>query len=177
MIDAEKLLKDTYPAFNPGKNKKLILKTLKKLIHQDDINRVIEHNRHLRGYAFLDKLLTYFNFTYQVSQRSINNIPSEGRLVIVANHPIGTLDGLALIKLVRTVRPDVRIVANKVLNHIEPLASLFFPVDIFTEKNNLRGLYKNLIKALENEEAVIIFPAGEVSRITPKGVRDAGWQS
>ena len=177
MIDAEKLLNETYPALNPGKHKRFIVKTLKKLIHEDDLNKVIENNRHLRGYAFLDKLLHYFKFSYQINHRCIGNIPSEGRLVIVANHPIGTLDGLALIKLIRTVRPDVRIVANRVLNHMEPLASLFFPVDVLSEKQNLRSFYRNLIAALENEEAIILFPAGEVSRITPNGVRDGQWQN
>ncbi len=177
MIDAERVLEDAYPNFKPGKNKQLILKTLKKLIHQDDFNEVLRTNRHLRGYAFLDKLLHYFKFSYQVSNRSINNIPSEGRLIIVANHPIGTLDGLALIKLVRTVRSDVRIVANRVLNHMEPLEPLFFPIDVLNDPSNLKKWYKNLLIALQNEEAIILFPAGEVSRITPKGVRDGKWQN
>jgi putative hemolysin len=177
MIDAERVLHDTYPNFNSGGNKKLVLKAVKKLIHQEDFNEVIAKNRHLRGYAFLDKLLHYFKFSYQVSNRSLNNIPAEGRFIIVANHPIGTLDGLALIKLIRSVRPDVRIVANRVLNHLEPLESLFFPVDVLTDKNNLRLWYKTLLVALDNEEAIILFPAGEVSRITPKGVRDGAWQS
>ncbi len=177
MIDAERVLHDAYPNFNSGANKKLILKTVKKLIHQDDFNEVMAKNRHLRGYAFLDKLLHYFKFSYQVSNRSISNIPAEGRLFIVANHPIGTLDGLTLIKLIRSVRPDVRIVANRVLNHMQPLESLFFPVDVLTDKPNLKRWYQTLLAALENDEAAILFPAGEVSRITPKGVRDGHWQS
>ncbi len=177
MIDAERILKDTYPDFKLGKNKKIILKTLKKLIHQDDFNEVIEKNQHLRGFAFLDKLLEYFKFSYQVGNRSINNIPAEGRLIIVANHPIGTLDGLALVKLIRTVRPDVRIVANRLLNHMQPLQSLFFPVNVLSEKSSLKDTYKNLVDALENEEAIIFFPAGEVSRIRPTGVLDGAWQA
>lgn len=177
MLDAERVLDDTYPNIKLGKNKKLILKILKKLIHEDDFNKVIERNQHLRGFAFLDKLLDYFNFSYQVGNYSLNNIPSEGRLIIVANHPIGTLDGLTLLKLVRTVRPDVRIVANRVLNHVEPLQSLFFPVAVLSDKKDLKDTYQNLIQALENEEAIIFFPAGEVSRITPKGVLDGDWQT
>jgi putative hemolysin len=177
MIDAERLLKDTYPDFKPGKNKTLILKALKKLIHEDDFNQVIQKNQHLRGFAFLDKLLDYFKFSYQVGNHSINNIPAEGRLIIVANHPIGTLDGLALVKLIRTVRPNVRIVANRVLNQMQPLQSLFFPVDVLSDKKDLKDTYKLLIQALENEEAIIFFPAGEVSRITPKGVLDGAWQT
>jgi putative hemolysin len=177
MINAERVLHDTYPDFKPGRNKKLVLKTLKKLIHEDDFNEVMDKNRHLRGYSFLDKLLHYFKFSYQVSNRSINNIPAEGRLIIVANHPIGTLDGLALVKLIRTVRPDVRIVANRILNHMAPLESLFIPVEVMSARTGLKKWYKTLVDALENEEAVILFPAGEVSRITPKGVRDGEWHT
>jgi putative hemolysin len=177
MIDAERILKETYPDFKLGKNKKFILKTLKKLIHEDEFNEVIQKNQHLRGFAFLDKLLVYFKFSYQVSNQSLNNIPAEGRLIIVANHPIGTLDGLALLKLIRTVRPDVRVIANRVLNHMQPLQSLFFPVAVLSDKKELKETYQNLIQALENEEAIIFFPAGEVSRITPKGVLDGKWQS
>lgn len=177
MIDAERILKETYPNFKLGKDNKLALKALKKLIHEEDFNTVIRKNQHLRGFAFLDKLLHYFKFNYQVSNESINNIPSEGRLLIVANHPIGTLDGLALVKLIRTVRPDVRIVANRVLSHMEPLQSIFLPIDVLTDKKGLKDTYRIILEALENEEAIIIFPAGEVSRITPTGVRDGKWQT
>lgn len=177
MIDAERILKETYPDFKTGKHQKLIVKTLRKLLHEDDFNKFIQKNQHLRGFAFLDKLLSHFQFSYQVNYQSVNNIPAEGRLVIVANHPIGTLDGLALLKLIRTVRPDVKIVANRVLNNMTPLQSLFHAVPVLSKKDSLKTAYQDLILALENEEAVIFFPAGEVSRITPKGIRDGKWQS
>ena len=60
MIDAESILKDTYPDFKLGKHQPLAVKALKKLIHEDDFNNVIRKNQHLRGFAFLDKLLNYF---------------------------------------------------------------------------------------------------------------------
>ncbi len=177
MIDAKRILQDTYPDFKLGKNNAIAVNALKKLIHEDDFNDIIRKNQHLRGFAFLDKLLSYFKFNYQVDNDSYNNIPSEGRLLIVANHPIGTLDGLALVKLIRSIRPDVRIVANRVLSNMQPLQSVFLPVDVLTDKKGLKETYKVMLDALENEEAIIIFPAGEVSRITPKGVRDGDWQS
>ena len=177
MIDAEKILRETYPDLKVGKDSKLIRKLIKKLLHEDDFNDVINKNLHLRGFAFLDKFLKYFKFSYQVDPNSYNNIPSEGRLLIVANHPIGTLDGLALIKLVRSVRPDVRIVANQVLSSMEPLKSVFLPIDVLSKKAAHKKAYKSMLAALENEEAVIVFPAGEVSRITPKGVRDGKWKT
>ncbi len=177
MIDAEKILRETYPDLKFGKDSKLMLKLLKKLLHEEDFNRVIEKNQHLRGFAFLDKLLKYFKFSYHASPDSYNNIPSEGRLLIVANHPIGTLDGLALVKLIRSVRPDVRIVANRVLSNMEQLQSVFLPVDVLSENAFNKQAYKAMLAALKNEEAVIIFPAGEVSRITPKGIRDGKWKT
>ncbi|MEN9756849.1 MAG: hypothetical protein RL755_1036 [Pseudomonadota bacterium] len=177
MIDAKSLFEEMYPNVKLGKENKLVIKLLKSLIHEDDFNDVIAKNQHLRGFAFLDKLLTYFKFTYQIDNDSFGNIPAQGRLIIVANHPIGTLDGLALIKLIRSVRPDVRIVANTLLSNMKPLESLFFPVDVFSDKKRFKDTYTQMRTALDNEEAIIIFPAGEVSRITPTGVRDGKWQS
>lgn len=177
MIDVEKILADTYPKLKINKESKLLIKVLKKLLHEDDFNQVIQKNQHLRGFAFLNKLLNFFKFSYQISANSYNNIPSEGRLLIIANHPIGTLDGLALLKLIRSVRPDVRIVANRVLSYMEPLQSVFLTVDVLSKNTNHKKSYQAMLSALENEEAVIIFPAGEVSRITPKGIRDGKWKS
>ena len=178
MIDAKRILQETYPDFKFNKDNKWVINGLKKLIHEDDLNEFLFKNQHLRGFAFLDKLLTYFKFTYQVDNDSYLNIPAQGRLLIVANHPIGTLDGLALVKLIRSVRPDVRVVVNRVLINMKPLESLFFPVNILSsDKKELKDTYKTMIDSLEKEEAIIIFPAGEVSRITPKGVRDGEWQS
>jgi putative hemolysin len=60
---------------------------------------------------------------------------------------------------------------------MEPLQSIFLPVDVLTGQKNLKESYKVMLEALENEEAIIIFPAGEVSRIIPAGIRDGKWQS
>ena len=177
MIDAAKILTETYPDLKISKDNKFILKLAKKLLHEDDFNQVINKNQHLRGFAFLDKLLNYFKFSYHINPKSYDNIPSEGRLLIVANHPIGTLDGLALVKLIRSVRPDVRIVANHVLSYMEPLQSVFLPVDVLSKNVSHKKAYQAMLAALNNDEAVIIFPAGEVSRITPTGIRDGNWKT
>src|SRR5690606_7185171 len=105
---------------------------LKKLVHQDEINRFMEQHRHLEGLEFNDAVLEHFNFTFQVSSKDRSRIPDQGRVLIVANHPLGSLDGLALLKLVSEIRTDVRIVATTVLNCIDPLKSLFLSVDNFS---------------------------------------------
>ncbi len=177
MLNIEQTILEKYPDFNQKPGGKQLIKFLKKLTYENEINQFIEENKHLRGFAFLDKSLEHYNFTYQVNNRSFNNVPAEGRVVIVANHPIGSLDGLALLKFIRSIRPDVRIVANEMLANVEPFQSLFLTVDNMSDKANHKELFKTMIKALENEEAVIIFPAGEVSRIRPNGVRDGKWKT
>jgi putative hemolysin len=177
MLNLEKTLEQRFPDFNKKPGAKLMIKLLKALTHQEEINQFIETHQHLRGFAFLDKVLDHFNFSYQLSSRELGYIPSEGRVIIVANHPIGSLDGLALLKLVRSVRPDVRIVANDLLTQLEPIRSLFIPVDNLSGKVSHKTQYKNMLAALNNDEAIIIFPAGEVSRIRPNGVRDGKWKA
>ncbi|MCB1616672.1 MAG: lysophospholipid acyltransferase family protein, partial [Pseudomonadales bacterium] len=103
-------------------------------------------------------------------------IPISGKVVIVANHPIGSLDGLALLKLVGEVRKDVKVVANEVLSALSPLDDLLLPVDNLgnaTVRQNLKAIHGHL----HNEGAVIIFPAGEVSRFGPQGIRDRRWNN
>jgi putative hemolysin len=177
MLNLEQTLQQRYPDLASKPGAKLIIKLLKALTHEDEINQFIQTHQHLRGFGFLDRVLDHFNFSYKVNARAFQSIPSEGRVIIVANHPIGSLDGLALLKLVRSVRADVRIVANDMLSQVEPIRSLFIPVDNLSGKVSYKAQYRTMLNALENDEAIIIFPAGEVSRIRPTGVRDGKWKN
>ena len=176
MLHIEQALTGKWPNLANNPAYPLIIKLLKKLLHEKEINDFIEQNQHLRGFAFLDQVLAHFDFSYQVNSQQLQRIPAEGKVIIVANHPIGSLDGLALLKLVRSVRADVRIVANDLLSNIEPLQDLFLPVDNMAS-NQHKAAFKAMLNALEGEQAVIIFPAGEVSRIRPNGVKDGAWKS
>uniref|UniRef100_Q31E12 L-ornithine N(alpha)-acyltransferase n=1 Tax=Hydrogenovibrio crunogenus (strain DSM 25203 / XCL-2) TaxID=317025 RepID=Q31E12_HYDCU len=177
MLNIEQTILEKYPDFHQKPGAKKLISFLQKLTFEKEINQFIEENKHLRGFAFLDKSLEHYNFTYQVNNRSFNNIPADGRVIIVANHPIGSLDGLALLKFIRSIRPDVRVVANQLLAQVKPFQSLFLTIDNMSSQASHKAHFKAMISALENEEAVIIFPAGEVSRIRPNGVRDSAWKT
>lgn len=177
MINIEQAVIRKFPRFATQHPliRKPTLSFLKKMIYQDKVNAFLEKNRALKGFEFIDAVFEYFNFSYAVSARDRANIPAEGRLIIIANHPIGSLDGLALLKLIGEVRSDVKIIANDLLMNFSNLHSLFIPVDNMGSGNTLRS-YRATIAALESEQAVIVFPAGEVSRARPTGVTDTRWR-
>jgi hypothetical protein len=64
------------------------------------------------GFDFVESALTFFDFQLRTRESERARIPVTGKVVIVANHPIGSLDGLALLRLIRQIRPDVKVVAN-----------------------------------------------------------------
>jgi putative hemolysin len=110
-----------------------------------------------------------------VSDAGRENIPTAGKVMITANHPIGSLDGLALLKLVHETRSDVKIVANNLLTTIAPLRPLLFPVRNMTGTSR-KGQLDRIAAALADGQAVIMFPAGEVSRFGLGGIKDGHWQ-
>lgn len=179
MIDVDRIIENQFPDLK-HKSRLLQMATssvLKKLLHQNDINEFIATNQHLVGLEFLDAVLENLNFSFRVSNRDHRNIPDQGRLLIVANHPVGSLDGLALIKLVSEIRPDVNIVATTMLSQIQPLKDLFIPANNTSSKSGHFNGLRKLLAALQKEQVVIMFPTGEVSRIRPQGVRDGKWKS
>lgn len=178
MIDTAALLKRHVTGFAtlPRLLQRVFAVLMRKLVHEDEINAFLSEHRHARGLAFVEQVLEYFHFGYTLSSWERENIPVSGRVLIVANHPLGALDGLALLRLVSELRPDVRIVATTLLTQIEPLRPCLLPVDNLTRRGVRRSLGE-IEAALGREEAVILFPAGEVSRASLAGIRDRRWQA
>jgi len=177
MINIEKEIRKKFPKLNEKSTmiKKSLFKIAQKIVHEDKINSFLEENKHLDGFEFVEAVLDYFKFDFSYSSNDIENIPSSGRVVIISNHPLGALDALCLLKLISKVRKDVKIVANDFLADIKAMDSLFIKVDNF-KNNQSKKAIKQIYDALENEEVVVMFPAGEVSRISPTGVKDGKWQ-
>jgi len=178
MLNIEQAVQQKFPKFEHSKPwfKKSTLSFLRRITHEQEVNRFLEQHSQLTGFDFIDEVLDYFNFSYSISHRHRNNIPASGRVVIVANHPLGALDGLSLLKMVGEVRRDVKIVANDMLLDFAALKPLFLPVDNLT-KSTRKSSIATIIASLNRDEAIIVFPAGEVSRIRPSGVRDGKWNS
>jgi putative hemolysin len=177
VISVEQRFYEKFPRLAAGRGRAFsrpVVGLLRRVTCEARINDVLAHLRDTQGFDFVERALDQLGACYQVAHTDRENIPVEGRVVIVANHPLGAVDALALLHLVGSVRRDVKILANDMLMQLEPLAPLLLPCDVFGGgRNALREAYR----ALEREQALILFPAGEVSRLRPQGVRDGRWSA
>ena len=180
MISVERSFFEKFPRLAEGRARSFsqpVVELLRKVACEDRINRVLADFAPRTGFDFVERALEGFRVSYRIAHTDRENIPAEGRLVIVANHPLGAFDALALVHLVGSVRRDVRILANDVLSQLAQLSSLLLPVNVFGGSGASAGRLRDAYRSLENEQALIVFPAGEVSRMGPAGVRDGRWSS
>jgi putative hemolysin len=177
-IDLKEIIKQYYPRYlngYPKGLKKIIYFVIAKVLHLSELNDFLEKHNDKRGIAFNDEILEYLNFSYVASKKDRDKIPSEGRLICVSNHPLGGIDGCVLVKMISEVRSDIKIVVNDIVKNVENLSGIFLTYNIDdpkVQRNNIQQISRSLL----NEEAIIIFPAGEVSRPTLKGIRDPNWK-
>ena len=177
-IDLEAVLFKHLPVLQcyPVPLRRLLIWGLKALVNEDRINQFLRANDNLKEFDFIDQVFDELKIDHLVKHDEIRNIPATGRVLIVANHPLGGLDGLALLRLIASLRRDVLIVVNELLMNINSLKAVFIPIDVFGQSTKKPGV-SQIIDALNDEKAVIIFPSGEVSRAGPKGIRDRKWLS
>jgi putative hemolysin len=179
VISVERSFFEKFPRLAEGRARSFsqpVVELLRKIAGEERIRSALAEIGALSGFDFVERVLEHFQVRYHLSNTDRDNIPAEGRLVIVANHPLGALDALALLHLIGTVRRDVRILANDVLVQLTQLSSLLQPVNVFGG-NGAGGRMRDAYRALESEQALIVFPSGEVSRLGPQGVRDARWSN
>ncbi|MNZ39251.1 2-acyl-glycerophospho-ethanolamine acyltransferase [compost metagenome] len=173
MFSLDSVLDDLWPQARPAPWQKSLLK---RLFHEEEFQQFAATHRHLKGLDMVEQVLEHLDIVCTIPAHDLEQIPEHGPLVIIANHPTGTLDGLALMYAVSRVRRDVKVVTNRLLSHLEPLSSLFIPVDNMGGKTAKSSLM-HMEQHLQNAGVLIFFPAGEVSRPTRTGIRDKKWHS
>jgi len=131
--------------------------------------------------AFLRFTLEILGIEYQVVKGSLCHVPASGATIIVANHPLGCVEGVILAELLLQVRDDVQILANQYLKTVPELDELFIGVDVFEGKNAHKANLKALRQAhqhLDNGGLLLLFPAGEVSQLVDskaQHIEDKEW--
>ena len=129
---------------------------------------------------FYDKALEVIDGSYEVDEDELKRIPTDGPLIVVANHPFGGLDGIVLGALLLSVRPDVKLLANFLLGYMEEIKPWFLGVNPFggakATADNMNSM-KDTLRHLKNGGCMATFPSGTVSHFTFKNmaVADPQW--
>jgi putative hemolysin len=134
-----------------------------------------------QGRSFWEVMINRYGLSLDVVSGAIADIPAEGPLVVVANHPFGILDGLIMGYLLSTRRGDFRILANSVFQDAPDLNRIILPISFASTKDAVKLNLETRAKALEFLKAggaIGVFPGGTVSTAAKPFQRpfDPGWR-
>ena len=170
VIDMELALQEKIPDIYkkiPG----VLIRLMEKVIRQDDMNRMIHESSHLNGIPLVDWVLDQFGVNIVVKGKKL--IPKKGRYIYPANHPIGGLDGLAIVSVVAKIHPLIKFVANDLLRVIKGFDSISLYIARFGQINRRNAILIN--KTLASEAQLLVQPAGTVSKRNPVKISDLAW--
>lgn len=153
-----------------------LLRGLERLIRQDELNEMLRVGYPLEGWRFSERILEFLEI--EVTVKGLEELPEGKQYMFASNHPLGGLDGIAMVYVLGRKFGDsnIRVLVNDLLMNVEPLAGVFLPVNKFG-KAGARESTRLLNEAMAAGSQILMFPAGLVSRLHPGGViKDLEWQ-
>jgi putative hemolysin len=158
---------------NPKLAKKLprfAKKYLKRILHIAEMNTFLEEHSEKEGLEFANAVIDFLDLKLSVvGEEHLVNV---GKPLFVSNHPLGGLDGVAILTLTGKHYDDIKFMVNDFLMAVTNLKNIFVPVN----KHGSSRAYKNDIdKSASSDSPLIIFPAGVCSRKLPYGIYDLEW--
>lgn len=153
-----------------------LFRRIQRLLHEEDINTILSKYGDLEGVEFDQAVVKDFNL--QVVEKGSENLTASQRIVVASNHPLGGLDGIALIGTVGKYCPDPVTPVNDFLMYIKNLKPIFIPVNkvgkgVANRQENLR-LFN---ETFAGDRAICYFPFGLCSRKVKGGkIMDLDWK-
>lgn len=169
-LDIEKVIADKNPTlgrFLPA----FVIRYLKRIMHQDKLNFYLNKHTDKMGIGFLEGILGEMKTKIEVT--GLENVPVEGRCVVASNHPLGGLDGMALMVAVSKARMDLLFPVNDVLMGIDNLKPLFTPINKYG--SNAANI-EVVNETFASDSIVCYFPFGLVSRKRKGKIEDLFWR-
>lgn len=148
----------------------------------DKVNAVHSKYFDTPGPEFVASLLKEFDIALRIDGTEVlDNLP-EGAFITVSNHPFGALDGITLIHLIASRRPEYKVMVNMILGRITAMNPNFIKVDALASDDpakkavSMLGI-KQCINQIKNGQPLGFFPAGAVSKVNWRGrLVDRKWQ-
>jgi 1-acyl-sn-glycerol-3-phosphate acyltransferase len=170
-IDVDKVLAEKAPSLKRWMPR-FILNWLKRKLHEEDINTLMVDLKDVYGVEFNNRGLQKLGAN--IESTNSHFIPKEGGIILAANHPLGGLDGMAFVKTIAEVRPDIHFVVNDVLKNLKNYGDVFIGINKIktTSATSLRTIESVLL----TEDAIGFFPAGLVSRKQNGIIMDLDWK-
>lgn len=151
---------------------KVAINYLKRTVHQDELNHIIDINKDEYGTDFMKACVEYFNLTLHIKGKE--NIPKSGKYIFVSNHPLGGLDGICLAAILGDIYDKkIKYLVNDILLNIENLESIFVPIN--KHGRQAKDSVVAINEAYKSENQIITFPAGLCSRKQKGKIKDLEW--
>ena len=151
-----------------------LVNALLKFLSVDKVNDVHRRNCDTPGPEFVKRMLIDdFKIKLKIDNEQVLDHLPEGAFVTVSNHPLGALDGIALIYMITRRRPEYKVMVNMILNKISAMRPNFIAVDAWASNDSakravsVRGIMEAL-RQLKNGKPVGFFPAGAMSKTNCK---------
>jgi putative hemolysin len=149
-----------------------IFRYIERIVHQEEINEILSQYGNKTGLDFVNALVEYFNMSIHIKGKE--NIPTEGRYIFAANHPLGGLDGMVLTYIVGQIHPTLQFLVNDLLMNLQNLEPIFLPVN----KHGKQSVeyVKKIERTYESDAQILNFPAGLCSRKIKGEIIDLEWK-
>ncbi len=171
-IDLDRVLRDKAPRFY-NKLPRFFINWLKRIVHQDEINDILDRNQGIEGVDFM-RILVDEEFKVTLHTEGVENIPATGRFIFASNHPLGGLDGICLSAFLgEKFDGKIKYLVNDVLYYIEPLKPIFVPINKYGAQG--KASVKAINEAYASDNQIITFPAGLCSRKRNGVITDLDW--
>ncbi|OFY19988.1 MAG: glycerol acyltransferase [Bacteroidetes bacterium GWF2_33_38] len=171
LVDVENIIRIKNPKilkFLP----RFVIRYLKRIIHQDEINKFITDNKDNFGLDFVHSYIKTFNVGVNLVGKE--NIPSSGKFIFVSNHPLGGMESMVLMAAISEKFEKQKFMVNDILMYLKNLQEVFLPIN--KHGKNPQDYVKQLDEAFNSDAQILIFPAGMVSRKIKGKIVDLEWK-
>jgi putative hemolysin len=149
-----------------------IIRYLKRVLHQDEINKFLFEKRNRFGIDFVNDVITLFDIKH--ISIGVEKIPPDKNYLFVSNHPQGAIDSMCFIANVYSHFGDVRFMVNDILLNLKNFDPIFVPINLFGGQS--KDSVKKFDEVFKGPYNILYYPAGLVSRKTKGKIIDNEWK-